>query len=327
MTFGVESPAYVAIRWAQSVGVSLLVGTAIVRWLILPRAKRALAQRSRESAAAGVEIPAIPDDDLMRRVERLAAPLALALFVVEVARLAAQYHAVAGGDAFEVAILRALVFSSHWGGAWIATLLGAALILAATRLRVRDARWVEAVFWSALVVTAAGVASGGHAATGGWQAEALQTLHVLAAGAWIGSLAVVVLVVIPPLARLGTATAHATVAAVIAAFSPVALVAGALLLATGVSAAARALGSFDALWLSTYGRTLIVKLALLGVTAGTGAYNWRRVLPTLGTAAGSTARLRRSSAVELVAALAILVVTAVLVATPLPAELSGAVHP
>jgi len=68
----------------------------------------------------------------------------------------------------------------------------------------------------------------------------------------------------------------------------------------------------------TDGRTLLVKIGVLTVVFGTGAYNWLRVRPALGTeAAGS--RLRRSAILELAVGAIVLAVTAVLVATPPPA--------
>ena len=77
------------------------------------------------------------------------------------------------------------------------------------------------------------------------------------------------------------------------------------------------LGSIPALWGSGYGRTLLVKLGLLAVVFGTGAYNWRRVRPSLGNDAG-TRRLRGSAAVEIAVGVLVLAVTAVLVATAPP---------
>ena len=72
-----------------------------------------------------------------------------------------------------------------------------------------------------------------------------------------------------------------------------------------------------ATWESAYGRTLLLKLALLSAVFGTGAYNWLRVRPALGSevAAG---RLRRSAALELAVGVVVLAVTAVLVATATP---------
>ena len=61
---------------------------------------------------------------------------------------------------------------------------------------------------------------------------------------------------------------------------------------------------------------------MLTVAAAAGAYNWKRVLPLLGTAT-ATSRLRRSTSVELAAALIVLLITAVLVATPMPGDLAS----
>jgi putative copper export protein len=81
------------------------------------------------------------------------------------------------------------------------------------------------------------------------------------------------------------------------------------------------MSEISALWQSEYGRTLLLKLAFLSVVAGTGAYNWRRVKPTLGTAAATTA-LQRSARIEMLAGVLMIAVTAVLVATPTPMDLS-----
>ena len=52
------------------------------------------------------------------------------------------------------------------------------------------------------------------------------------------------------------------------------------------------------LWSTPYGRTLALKLLLLGGVAAAGAFNWRRVRPALaGEGGGRT--LRRSAALEL----------------------------
>ena len=58
-----------------------------------------------------------------------------------------------------------------------------------------------------------------------------------------------------------------------------------------------------------------VKLGILGVVAFTGFYNWRFVQPTLGTHT-ATERLQRSARIEGGVAVVVLLVTAVLVATP-----------
>ena len=105
------------------------------------------------------------------------------------------------------------------------------------------------------------------------------------------------------------------VADLIHAFSPTALAFAGISATTGVFAAWLHLGDVSALWQTDYGRTLLVKLAILSLVAGTGAYNWLRVKPTLGTATSVT-RIRRSARIELVVGAFVVIVTSVLVATP-----------
>ena len=59
----------------------------------------------------------------------------------------------------------------------------------------------------------------------------------------------------------------------------------------------------------------MIKLGVLMGVAGTGAYNWLRVRPTLGTSE-ATARLKKSATTELALGVAVIAVTAVLVALP-----------
>lgn len=147
-------------------------------------------------------------------------------------------------------------------------------------------------------------------------------LHVLGAGGWLGSLLVLLLIGIPVALRLSAAERGPAMAALVKAFSPTALLFAGMVVGTGVFAAWLHLGSTPALWESSYGRTLLAKVAVLSIVFATGAYNWLRVKPVLGEefAAG---RLRRSAAIELAAGAVVLAVTAALVATPTPVRSTG----
>ena len=79
------------------------------------------------------------------------------------------------------------------------------------------------------------------------------------------------------------------------------------------------MGTIDALWTSDYGKTLIVKLSLVAVVFLLGGYNNWRVKPTLGTQDAGR-RMKRSATFEISVAAIVLVVTAVLVHLPAPAE-------
>jgi putative copper export protein len=144
-------------------------------------------------------------------------------------------------------------------------------------------------------------------------------LHVLGAGGWLGTLLVVVLVGIPFALRQSDGERGRAAAAIVNAFSPVALACAAAIAITGVLAAWIHLGALSALWASDYGRVLLVKLAVIAIIAVLGAVNWRVLRPAMGDVAAAR-RIRGSAIAELAVGALVLAVTAVLVATPTPVE-------
>jgi len=176
--------------------------------------------------------------------------------------------------------------------------------------------WLAATIGVVILAFTPGLA--GHAAA----APKLETLtlladgfHVMGAGGWLGSLAIVLVAGIPAALALPEAERGAMVAELVNAFSPTALMFAGLVAATGVFAAWIHVGSVPGLWQTPYGRTLLIKLSVLSIVALTGAYNWLRVKPTLGQAEGAV-RIRRSAMVEVIVGVIVLLVTAVLVAMP-----------
>jgi putative copper export protein len=99
----------------------------------------------------------------------------------------------------------------------------------------------------------------------------------------------------------------------------VALPGAALLLLSGVIATALKLTDVRDLWTETWGRYVLVKTALVVPVVALGAVNWRRLGPRLALA-DSVPALRRSLIIELLLAVLVLLITAVLVVTPLPGE-------
>jgi len=209
-----------------------------------------------------------------------------------------------------------LLTGTDWGRVY---LLGAALALlvpAAFALT----RFAETLGWMAAapMVAALGVfpALTGHANGGEGTLRAAtiaaDTLHVWAAGAWIGGLACLLYVDRRRRRVVGDA---GPLPALVRAFSPLAVVSVGVLIATGVFASWVHVPDVASLTGSAYGRTLLFKLVAVGVVLGLGARNWKRLTPRLGERDGPSS-LRRSAAVELVIAQVVLMVTAVLVRTP-----------
>lgn len=156
------------------------------------------------------------------------------------------------------------------------------------------------------------------ALVGRW-AQLINPMHKLAAGLWIGTLLVIVIVGLS-LALRGDTPAERRgpiAAALINGFSPMALACGGLVVVFGVITAWTNLKPLSSLWTTPYGWALITKLVVVAVVFGLGGWNWRRIRPTLGSEAGAYA-VRRSATSELVAAGIVLLITAILVSLPSP---------
>jgi putative copper export protein len=209
-----------------------------------------------------------------------------------------------------------------WGSGWILQAVGTLAffmgLMVARAPHGRSVGWMGAAV-AALLLAAVPALSGHAAAEERMTAVAIVSdwLHVLGAGAWLGTLAAVMLAGLPAAAFAAEGTGTAGFARMVAAFSPVALAGSATAAATGVVSALFHVGAVSDLWSTRYGLMLLAKLALLGVVAAIGFYNWRFVLPTL-HASESPARLRRTAGMELATGLLVVLVTAILVALPPP---------
>jgi putative copper export protein len=149
--------------------------------------------------------------------------------------------------------------------------------------------------------------------------DIVNPIHVFAASLWIGTLFVLVL------AGISTALSPAlapdargpAVAVMVNRFSSLALWSARVLVLSGVTTAYLHLKHLSALWTSEYGQTLIVKLCVVACVFAAGAYNNKRMKPSLGTEA-SGVRMRRSAVAEIALAAVVLGITALLVNLPTP---------
>ena len=181
-------------------------------------------------------------------------------------------------------------------------------VLAASRY---SAGWVAAAIGVIVGALRAGL-------LGQWS-RLVNPIHSLAAGLWIGTLFVLVVVGLGSLVRYEQGRdRRATIAAdMINAFSPLALSMGAVVVCFGLITAWRHLHVLSNLWSTAYGYALMVKLALAAMVFALGAWNWRRQRPLLGTDEAASS-IRRSATSELVVAALVLVATAVVVSLPAP---------
>jgi putative copper export protein len=147
----------------------------------------------------------------------------------------------------------------------------------------------------------------------------VNAVHILAASTWLGTLLVLALIGIRGVIRSSTVGIQRAelVADLVNSFSPLALVAASIVALTGLTTAWLHLKRLSALWTTSYGITLVIKLLLVLGVVTLGAWNWRRVRPSLG-AEGSEMTLRRSATMELAFGALVLIATSVLVTLPSP---------
>jgi copper transport protein len=302
--FGLGAPMWMA-RWAGFIALFFLIGAVSFRYVILGRIPTA--QRETDNAFQQIALTGAATTGLFA---------AVIMVVTSLLKLYGETVAMPGVRA------STMLFSTSWGLGWVAQISACLLAIIAFALAHNSSR--NSVSWSlaALSALTLGVtpALTGHAIASdeAFIAVPLDIVHVLAGSAWLGTLALILFVGIGSAAKAPGDTSIGTrVATLVNAFSPLALFCGAAVVATGVATSLLHVLPISRLWTSTYGMTLIVKLALVSLLFSLGAWNWRRVKPNLGGDEGVIA-LRFSAKLELAASVLVLAVTAFLVALPLP---------
>jgi putative copper export protein len=147
----------------------------------------------------------------------------------------------------------------------------------------------------------------------------VNAVHILAASTWLGTLLVLAVVGIRGVTRSGTVDRQRTmlISDLVNSFSPLALTAATVVGITGLTTAWLHLKRVSSLWTTGYGVMLVVKLILVAMVVALGAWNWKRVRPSLGDE-GSELIIRRSATLELTFAALVLLATSVLVTLPSP---------
>jgi copper transport protein len=236
-------------------------------------------------------------------------------------------------SAFDLDVLRATLETKL--GRWLSVrvlVLGAAgallgYLVAALPTATRRARIVMGTAWTVLCTALATTWSASDHASVGIQAPlamSMDVVHLLAMGTWLGGLAVLLILLTgPEKDEDGEELPGAPDVHTVAWFSKAAMVCVCLLVVTGVYAGWRQIGSFDALFGTTFGLLLILKanFVVLMVAAAWVARRWLQA--RLRASAGARAvqpmarkrTLQKAVGAEALLAVAVLAVTSVLVST------------
>jgi copper transport protein len=322
ISFSNPKPVEVVAKWLAFLSASAFIGAFVLGMFIWTPA---LALLGRSDATTGIA------EAVNRRLAWIVDVAVLVLIAASALGCLAQVGKATDRSllgALRPGILSDFLFRTRTGSIWCLRLvlpLLAAVILGPlpTRLaRAPKARetTMEAVGAFAAIALGANTLLAmsllSHAAASGWAplSVALDWLHLLATAIWIGglvALAATIRAVSP-----GNETGRAALRAVVARFSDVALVCVGILALTGLYSAWLHVGSLGALWPTSYGRALLIKLALVAGLVTLGAFNLLWVRPRLratseaGDGAPATTRhfLRSVGAEVVLGALVLLVV-------------------
>lgn len=299
-----NTPPALLGRWALFTGLLLLLGawgfrTLVARRAFLPEAARRAGERAVQEAAL----------------------LGSALLLLGVAaRLVFQLLDFLEPGEPVASQLRFLVLELWWGRVWMAQAglaLTAALILPWRLPREGGSGpLLGGILASGLAVTPA--LSGHAAGAEEWAAAAIvaDALHVVGAGLWLGTLAVLVRAGF--LAPAPDGVRDAAVRGWVERFHPLALGCVATVVLTGGFAAWIHTESPAALFRTDWGFALAAKILAVGVVVALGWRNAWRLRPRL-REAGVPGRVLDSSLLEVLAAQLVLLATAALVAlSPVP---------
>jgi copper transport protein len=203
---------------------------------------------------------------------------------------------------------------TRFGRAFVVMELGFALVAGLVYLAWLTDRPV--LLWPAFLLGlgfASGLSLSGHSYAdkgSSWVSELADWLHLSAASLWVGGLVQLAIVVWPVAPELRKRA--------ILAFSRLATVCVAVLIAAGTYLSILRLPRFSDLWTTGYGHVLLVKLSLVAVALAWGGVHQFFVLPRLGDHVGS--RLVRSLLGESAVAIAVLLAAAVLVDSKPPPQ-------
>ena len=267
------TPGGVLLRWLGLCALAGLVGCLAVAGPVLGRAR---ADSASDTVAAGARLA-------RRRLLTVAAGCAASAAAVGGLTLAEEGRRAAGADggrALGQAVLD-LLTGTRWGHLWLAreaALIALAAVILAIRARLREPATRRAtvlpVLAAALVLCVAWIEGlGSHSAalqSARAAAVAAYSLHVLTALLWLGALPALVLVLFPRVAGLPP---REVVRACRGPFSTLLLISVTVLVVTGLYGAGRQVPEPGQLLSTGYGRTLLLKTALLAVVGGLGLAN------------------------------------------------------
>ena len=269
-------------RWLGLLALAVLVGALVIDVLIVPPGAMELAP-------------------VRRRLRRLGGLALAVLIVTSAGDLLARARIMSGGELAQIGAALPLVLTrTHFGAIWIARTMALALLVVVSMLWSRASRVVGLVLALGVALTSTLT---GHAADWGDRSFTVLVdwLHAVAATAWTGGL----FGLAATMRRDWGASSPELTGEVARRFSRLAGFCLLVVLASGIYNAYVQMPSLAALWTTTYGVALLLKILLALVLVLLGATNRYLILPALGVGRSRRAgRLRRLCRIALLGAAA-----------------------
>lgn len=286
------------ITWAWYTALLLVVGTTA-------------------AGRACAESPVWP-----RRITAAALGFSLLLLAIVGGRLWSQTDDAFGAEGpLTLEHVQIILFETPWGDGWMWQ-AGASVctFLAVLTWRSRWDAWPVAALSAAamaFVTALTGHAVGMEEQT--WITVVAHGVHVIAAGWWLGALAVILLVTIGADFERDV-QARLSLAQVVTRFSPIAIAAVSLLVAAGVVATWRHVIDQAGLdgFASPYGLALLAKIGAFAGAALCGLYNWRVLTPLIEASPDAIRQFRIVAWLEVSLGVVALVLTALLGTLSMP---------
>jgi copper transport protein len=303
---------YGAARGLHYAALLLLVGGVVFAVFLWPGGTRPEGDAPEGGAAARGDAAEVGDAPWPRRLLVGAAATGLLCSLAGVVLQGALGGGVSLGSALDRDIVEASL-ETRTGEAWAIRAGLWAAVLAVVALMRRPAFAPAAVLMALAAALVVSLPLAGHADTQEPQALLVpaDVVHVIAAGAWLGGLVILVVAYWRRTHAPGAAEATRR-------FSSLALYAVLAIAAAGAAQAWFYLDGPGSLFTTTYGVSLLAKIVLLGVIVAIASGNRRRVRDLVRTGA-----LKRAMRAEVAVAVLVLAATAVLVRAAPPASIAS----
>jgi copper transport protein len=338
--FGTQAPTAptleVAARWIGLIAMLMLVGASFFRFLVQCPVE---AQLSRALPADDAPSGSRSRHARSRRPAQAVWSAGMGVFVLaQVGWATAQAEAIAGvpvPQAFDLAIVRIVLFGSRFAALWWARLLlglglGGILLYHArheSRGRPQESLLRLAALIGAVLIGTTSLSSHASAARAApVLATIIDAVHLASAAVWLGGLFQLTLWLPSTLSSDNEYRAR-LLRLLVPRFSSVALLSVALLVTTGVFSAWEQVATIAALVSTAYGQTLILKFTLLIPLLGIAAVNLLVVRPHVTRDVPSEAdhlprRFQKLVAAEATIGIGVLLVVALLASSQPPGQQS-----